>query len=786
MNLINKVCSFFTTSNTPSPIFLDPEEAKLQHIRRVYRHHVFDIPIFRTFGLIIIALFVLLHNLFLLPTDTAWMDFWKLLIIYATYIAISWAILFFYFSRVQRFNLGSFFLFFDLVFFIMAIYYSGGEKSWLFFLLMVRTADQARTTFRKTLLFANASTAGYVLMLLYLAYFEQRPMTISAELTTVFFIYASNIYLSFISRTADDLRNRMTAAVRVSRDLIRQLENQSSALQASESEYRALIEGSIQGISILQKGIIQLANPSLARIFGHESPETLVGLNHITLVTKQERDRLKSYSDAFLNGLPTPECYEFLGLRRDQTSVWIECLASQITWNGEPAILATLQDISLRREAEEELQRAHARLEDRVQERTAALQQANEALLKEIAERKRMEQEKEKLDVQLRQFQKMEAVGQLAGGVAHDFNNMLSVIIGHVEMIMDKVDPTQPFFADLEEIHMAANRSADLTRQLLTFARKQTVAPEVLDMNVTIEKLLKMLKRLIGEDVDFVWRLGTEIWPVTMDPSQMDQILTNLCVNARDAIAGVGKITVETGNSTLNDEFCATLTDCVPGDYVRISVSDSGCGMDKFMLTHIFEPFFTTKEVGAGTGLGLATVYGAIKQNNGCVEVYSEPGKGTVFTIYLPRFKDGGKVREGSRKRSAEPDVRGQQTILLVEDEPTILEMTTTMLQLLGYTVMAANTPGKAMSMVEKFTPEIHLLITDVIMPEMNGRELAEKLITDKKGMRCLFMSGYTSDIIANQGVLVEGTHFIQKPFSTKDLALKIREVLNTEEGNKF
>ena len=741
---------------------------------------MFDIPILRAFGMLIIALFVLLHNLYLAPTTTAWVDFWNLLGIYAVYIAISWAILLAYFSKVQQFNLGFFFLFFDIIFFIMAIYYSGGEKSWLFFLLMVRTADQARTTWRKTLLFANASTLGYVLMLVYLASVEHRSLSLSAELTTVFFIYASNIYLSFVSKTADDLRNRMTSAIRVSRDLIRQLETQSSILKASESEYRALVEGSIQGIVIHQQGIIQLANASLARIFGYGTPGALIGLNYLTLVAGQERDRLKGYQDAISEGLSAPECYEFLGVRKDQTSAWIECLVSHITWRGAPAILATLQDISARRQAEEELQRAHARLEVRVQERTVALQQANESLLNEMTERRRMEEEKERLDQQFRQSQKMEAVGQLAGGVAHDFNNMLGVILGHTEMAMEHVNPSQPFFANLEEIRKAASRSADLTRQLLAFARKQTVAPQVLDLNETIDRLLKMLRRLIGEAIDLIWLPGAGIWPIRVDPSQIDQILANLCVNARDAITGVGRITVETGNHTLDDHYCVTHTGLVAGEYVRISVSDTGCGVDPQTLDHIFEPFFTTKAIGSGTGLGLATVYGAVKQNNGFIDVDSEPGRGTVFRIYLPRHQNVDTAVQSCKEGAAEPVVGGHETILLVEDEPAILEMTTMMLRRLGYTVLAAGTPGEAVRLIKDFAGEIDLLMTDVIMPEMNGRDLAEVLLLGRQETRCLFMSGYTSDIIASQGVLDEGVHFIQKPFSTAKLAAKIREVFAT------
>ena len=780
MNSFNRFFSYFSTSINSPQIFLDPEEAKRQHTKRVYRHHMFDIPILRAFGMLIIALFVLLHNLYLAPTATAWVDFWSLLGIYAVYIAISWAMLLVYFSKVHHFNLGFFFLFFDIIFFIMAIYYSGGEKSWLFFLLMVRTADQARTTWGKTLLFANASTLGYVLMLVYLASVQHRSLSVPAELTVIFFIYASNIYLSFVSKTADDLRNRMTAAIRVSRDLIRQMETQSSVLKASEGEYRALVEGSIQGIVIHQQGIIQLANASLARIFGYEKPEALIGLDYMTLVAHQERDRLEGYQDAFSEGLSAPECYEFLGVRKDRTSVWIECLVSPITWRGEPAILATLQDITARRQAEEELQRAHAKLEDRVQERTVALQQANQALFNEMAERRRMEEEKERLDQQFRQSQKMEAVGQLAGGVAHDFNNMLGVILGHTEMAMEHVNPSQPFFANLEEIRKAASRSADLTRQLLAFARKQTVAPQVLDLNETIDRLLKMLRRLIGEAIDLIWLPGAGIWPIRVDPSQIDQILANLCVNARDAITGVGRITVETGNHTLDDHYCVTHTGLVAGEYVRISVSDTGCGVDPQTLDHIFEPFFTTKAIGSGTGLGLATVYGAVKQNNGFIDVDSEPGRGTVFRIYLPRHQNVDTAVQSCKEGAAEPVVGGHETILLVEDEPAILEMTTMMLRRLGYTVLAAGTPGEAVRLIKDFAGEIDLLMTDVIMPEMNGRDLAEVLLLGRQETRCLFMSGYTSDIIASQGVLDEGVHFIQKPFSTAKLAAKIREVFAT------
>jgi PAS domain S-box-containing protein len=394
----------------------------------------------------------------------------------------------------------------------------------------------------------------------------------------------------------------------------------------------------------------------------------------------------------------------------------------------------------------------------------------------DITERKRIEEEKSKLEIQLLQAQKMESVGQLAGGVAHDFNNMLGVILGHTEMIMEQLDPSQPLYADLEEIHKAASRSTDITRQLLAFARRQTVAPKVIDLNDTIEGMLKMLRRLIGEDIDLAWFPGSGLWPIKMDPSQIDQILANLCVNARAAIAGVGKLTVETSNSTFNNEYCGEHSGFVSGDYARITVTDNGCGMDKETLAHIFEPFFTTKGVGEGTGLGLATVYGAIRQNNGFVKVCSELGQGTTFTIYLPRhISQAGPVPLAS---VATLPQRGNETILVVEDEPVLLKMTTTMLQHLGYTVLTAATPHEAINLVGKHSGDIHLLLTDVVMPGMNGRDLAKNLLLNNPHLSCLFMSGYTSDVIALQGILDEGIQFIQKPFSKHDLANKIRTVL--------
>lgn len=395
----------------------------------------------------------------------------------------------------------------------------------------------------------------------------------------------------------------------------------------------------------------------------------------------------------------------------------------------------------------------------------------------DITERKRSEEDKNKLESQLQQAQKMESVGRLAGGVAHDFNNMLTIIFGHTQLALMESDLPQPLHEHLTSIQNAANRSADLTRQLLAFARKQTIAPIVLDLNEAVSEMLKMLQRLIGEDIHLAWQPAENLWPVKVDPSQIDQILANLCVNARDAISDVGKIVIETGNRAFDAGYCATHLDFLPGDYVQLTVSDNGCGMDKNTIAHIFEPFFTTKELGKGTGLGLATVYGIVKQNSGFINVYSEPGLGTTFTIYLSRYE--GEAARKAMEKVAEPVLIGQETILLVEDETAILTLTTQMLEKLGYTVITANGPGEAVCMAQEKSGQIDLLMTDVVMPEMNGLALAKNLQSYYPNLKCLFMSGYTTNVIVHHGVLDEGVNFIQKPFSVADLANKVREVLD-------
>ena len=395
----------------------------------------------------------------------------------------------------------------------------------------------------------------------------------------------------------------------------------------------------------------------------------------------------------------------------------------------------------------------------------------------DITERKKDEYEREKLQVQLTQAQKMESVGRLAGGVAHDFNNMLSVIFGHLGMMMSKIDETHPFFNGLGEVRKAAERSAELIRQLLAFARQQPVAPKLLDLNYTTEGMLKMLRRLIGEDIELIWLPGAGLPPIMIDPTQVDQILANLCVNAKDAIVGSGRIIIRTDAVRIDNDYIKDHPDASSGDYVQLIVSDNGSGMDEKTVSMLFEPFFTTKEMGKGTGLGLATVYGIVKQNGGFINVYSTPGRGSSFEIFLPARE------ETSACRNIEPAKasfkKGSETIMMVEDEPAILEIGKAMLESFGYTVLATSDPDDALRMAGEHSCSIDLIITDVVMPGMSGRELVEKLSAVCPQSRHMYMSGYTDDIIAPHGILEEDINFIQKPFSMDTLAARVREVLD-------
>ncbi|TSK04639.1 MAG: PAS domain S-box protein [Geobacter sp.] len=390
-------------------------------------------------------------------------------------------------------------------------------------------------------------------------------------------------------------------------------------------------------------------------------------------------------------------------------------------------------------------------------------------IILDITEQRRVEQ-------QFLQAQKMESVGQLAGGVAHDFNNMLSVILGHAELGLMDEELAEGQRRHLEAILDAANRSSSITRQLLTFARRQNVLPRVIEVNEAVAGMLKMLGRLIGEEIELLWVPGERVGRVNIDPSQVDQLLANLCVNARDAIAGVGRINISTQNATLSDNPLDAASGLAPGRYVLLSVSDTGQGMSGAVLDRIFEPFYTTKEPGKGTGLGLATVFGIVKQNGGGIKVQSTPGEGTTFRIYLPSVPD----EEGRSRGEAEVSYqKGDESILVVEDELWVREMVSDMLVKLGYRVTVASTPEEALAAVSRLERAPELLITDVIMPGMNGSDLALRLGAANPGVKTLFMSGYASDFIARHGVINEGVHFLPKPFTLPTLAAKVREVLD-------
>jgi PAS domain S-box-containing protein len=398
-----------------------------------------------------------------------------------------------------------------------------------------------------------------------------------------------------------------------------------------------------------------------------------------------------------------------------------------------------------------------------------------------ITELKAAQRRNEDLERRFLQTQKMETVGRLAGGVAHDFNNMLGVILGYSEMALASVKDDPPLREALEEIDKAARRSAALTNQLLAFARQQTVAPRLLDLNQAVPGMLKMLCRVIGEHIVLAWQPGSAAMMVMIDPTQVEQLLVNLCVNARDAIADTGHITISTALAASDHPFVGEPQEVPAGDYVLIEVGDDGIGMDKDTLAHLFEPFFTTKEIGQGTGLGLATVYGIVQQNGGGIHVASVPGQGSKFTIYLPRTQ--GEVCSETTIVAPRP-VGGGECILLVEDEPMLLAMTRTMLERQGYQVLAAGGPVEAARLAEERGMDISLLITDVVMPEVNGRDLAATVLAHCPGIPCLFMSGYTADVIAHHGVLDSGVHFLQKPFSSQELAIKVREALHARYGH--
>jgi two-component system cell cycle sensor histidine kinase/response regulator CckA len=400
-------------------------------------------------------------------------------------------------------------------------------------------------------------------------------------------------------------------------------------------------------------------------------------------------------------------------------------------------------------------------------------------IISDITERKRAEEEKVILQEELRQSQKMEAIGQLAGGVAHDFNNILTVIKGYSQLSIVEIKEGDPLRGNIEEIRKSVDRAADLTRQLLAFSRRQIMELRVLNLNTILQNLDKMLRRVIGEDMELGTLLTEDLGRVKVDPGQIEQVVINLAVNARDAMPKGGKLTIETANVELDETYARSHVAVKPGHYVMLSVSDTGVGMTPEVRNRVFEPFFTTKERGKGTGLGLSTVYGIVKQSSGNIWIYSELGKGTSFKIYLPRVDE--PPEELGEKVETKEFTRGSETILLVEDDEEVRKLAVKILEKQGYTVLEASQGDEALILCKEHKGPIHLMVTDVVLPGMNGRELTTHLKMLHQEMKVLYMSGYTDNTITHHGVLEKGMNYIQKPFTVEGLGRKLREVLDKD-----
>lgn len=419
-----------------------------------------------------------------------------------------------------------------------------------------------------------------------------------------------------------------------------------------------------------------------------------------------------------------------------------------------------------------EVSELNAQLEQRIAERTADLENTNCRLQEEIAQRAKAEKE-------LYQVQRLDAVGRLAGGVAHDFNNLLGVMLGQSEILLDNPHD-QATIHGLEMIRDSAKRGAALTRQLLAFGRRQILEPKILNLNMVVEGIERLLRRVIGEDVDLEFETAADLGSVEADPGQVEQVIMNLAINARDAMPQGGKLLISTANILLDEAYADRRLVVRPGPYVQLVVSDTGCGMDQETQARIFEPFFTTKEQGKGTGLGLATVYGIVKQSGGYIWVYSEPDHGTTFKVYLPLV--AAVVDKRLPVRVFEEAPRGSETLLIVEDDPSLREVTCQFLEGSGYTVLPAGSPQEALRIAGGYADPIHFLLTDIVMPEINGRELAERLCVARPEMKVLYVSGYTDGFVRDgvRGVLEPGLAFLQKPYTRYALTRKIRDLLDT------
>ncbi|HXM37543.1 MAG TPA: PAS domain S-box protein [Gemmatimonadales bacterium] len=557
--------------------------------------------------------------------------------------------------------------------------------------------------------------------------FAGYPLLVQARVVGVVAMFARHPFTSFVSDALATVADSIAVAIERKRA--------EAALRASEQRARTLFETvHLIVLGLDADGKVNYANPFLLELTGFKADD-VIGKNWFDhLVPKGERQAVR---EAFL--------------RLVERDAHVHYQNAILTKSGEERMIAWSNTV----------------LRDAAGKATGTL-----SIGEDMTERARLEQ-------QVRQGQKMEAVGRLAGGIAHDFNNLLTAIFGYSDLLAEELPADSPAREDLQEIRTAATRAAALTRQLLAFSRQQVLQPVVLNINGAIEDLEKMLRRVLGEDVELETHLARDLGNATVDPGQLEQVIMNLAVNARDAMPTGGKLTIETANVALGGDYAEAHRPVVPGDYIMLAVSDSGIGMNETVKTRLFEPFFTTKEIGKGTGLGLATVYGIVKQSGGYIWVYSEPGHGAAFKVFFPRVH--APVDEAKKAAPTDGKLGGTETILLAEDDELLRPLARELLAKLGYRVLEASSAAAALELARTHPGNIDLLVSDVVMPEQSGLQLARQLAADRPQMKVLYMSGYTDEAIVRHGLLDPGKNFLQKPFTPAVLARKVREVLDAQ-----
>ena len=659
----------------------------------------------------------------------------------------------------------------------------------------------------------------------------------------------------------DAKKRRRAAKVRdVGRDTAGRKQAEQK-LRESEEKYRSLVDGADEGILVAQDGILKFVNHRAAEFSGYSESELMARPFPEFIYPDDRRMVVRNYVKR-MKGDPVPSRYEFRMLTADGSAKWVDMTLAGIEWDGKPAVLGFLADITGQKQTEKALRESEEKYRSLVDGANEAILVAQDGMLKfvnhkaaelsgysetellakpfpefiypddralvvdnyvkrmkgemapsryefrllfadgsarwvdinsvlidwkgkpaslnfltDITERKRLEKEKEKLQTQLLQAQKMEAIGTLAGGVAHDFNNLLTAISGYTTLAMGKIDESSAIHRDLKQVSIAATKASGVIRQLLLFSRKQHMEPMPMDPNVAVSRLLKMIDRIIGEDIVIETDLAKDVWKILGDEGNIEQVLMNLSVNARDAMPSGGKLFIKTENVTIDEEYCRNCHGSRPGRFVCISVSDTGAGMDELILEHIFEPFFTTKPEGKGTGLGLSVVLGIVQQHNGWINVYSEPGRGATFKVYFPASSDTTGQRSKEDAPLALLQGKGER-IMVVEDQAEVRELAKEMLLTNGYSVFPVSSAKEAMDLFEKENGKFDLVFSDVILTGTTGMALVEKLLKRWK-FGVIITSGYT-DEKAHWDFIKENNHrFLPKPYTVHDLLLAVREVLN-------